>query len=102
MDCLKDGFPGKEVSGIGCVRSDPAGFAAQFYGIGLGIIGGVALMLIIYGGFIIITSGGNPVELAKGKSYIYYAIGGLLLAIFGFIFMQVVVVDILRIPGFGS
>lgn len=85
---------------IGCIPTDPIGFVAKFYGIGLGLIGGVALLFIIYGGYIILTSSGDPIRLNIGKSYIYYAIAGILLAIFGFIFVQVIVVDILHIPGF--
>src|SRR3989338_7666265 len=85
---------------LGCVPNDPFAFVAKFYGIGLGLIGGVALLFIIYGGYIILTSQGQPDQLGKGKSYIYYAIAGLLLAIFGYVFIQVIAVDILHIPGF--
>lgn len=85
---------------IGCIPTDPIAFVAKFYGIGLGLIGGVALLFIIYGGYIILTSSGDPVKLNMGKSYIYYAIAGVLLAVFGFIFIQVIVVDILHIPSF--
>jgi len=85
---------------LGCIPNDPYAFVAKFYGIGLGIIGGVALLFIIYGGYIILTSQGQPAQLGRGKSYIYYAIAGLLLAIFGFVFIQVIAVDILHIPGF--
>ena len=93
--------PNTEVStDLGCIPNDPFAFTAKFYGIGLGLIGGVALLFIIYGGYIILTSQGQPDQLGKGKSYIYYAIAGLLLAIFGFVFIQVIAVDILHIPGF--
>ena len=85
---------------LGCIPNDPFAFVAKFYGIGLGIIGGVALLFIIYGGYIILTSQGDPNQLNTGKSYIYYAIAGLILAIFGFVFIQVIAVDILHIPGF--
>jgi len=46
------------------------------------------------------TSRGDPYRVNIGKSYIYYAIAGLLLAIFGYVFIQTVVVDILHVPGF--
>lgn len=85
---------------IACIPTDPIGFVSKFYGIGLGLIGGVALLFIIFGGYIILTSSGNPTKLNMGKNYIYYAIAGLLLGIFGFIFIQVIAVDILHIPGF--
>ncbi len=85
---------------LGCIPNEPIPFVAKFYGIGLGLIGGVAVLFIIYGGYIILSSQGNPENLNKGKSYIMYAIIGLLLAIFGFVFIQIIAVDVLKIPGF--
>lgn len=85
---------------LGCIPKDPAGFVGKFYGIGLSLIGGVGLLFIIYGGYIILTSQGQPEMLNKGKSYIFYAIAGILLAVFGFVFVQLVLIDLLHIPGF--
>ncbi|MBP9719135.1 MAG: hypothetical protein KBD46_01595 [Candidatus Levybacteria bacterium] len=97
QDCLENqGY----VDGIGCVPTDTGGFVSQFYGIGLGLIGGVSILFIILGGYFILMSQGDPSKLAIGRSYITYAVIGLLLAIFGFIFTTVIAVDILRIPGF--
>jgi hypothetical protein len=92
--------PNGVLTDLGCIPNNPYEFVAKFYGIGLGLIGGVALLFVIFGGYIILTSAGDPTQLSKGRSYIYYAIAGLLLAIFGFIFVEVIAVDILRIPGF--
>lgn len=96
LTCL----PSETPTELECIPNDPIGFAAKFYGIGLGLIGGVSVLFIIYGGYIILSSQGNPANLNKGKSYITYALIGLLLAIFGFVFIQVVAVDVLKIPGF--
>lgn len=92
MDCTQ--------TDLGCIPNDPFGFVTKFYGIGLGFVGAVALLFMIYGGYIILTSQGNPDKLNNGKSYIFYALAGLLLAVFGYVFIQVVIVDILKIPGF--
>lgn len=85
---------------FGCFPNDPVGFAQKFYGIGLAFIGGLSLLVLMYGGYAIMTSKGDPRRVNIGKSYIVYAIGGLLLAIFGYVFIEVVLVDILRVPGF--
>lgn len=85
---------------LGCLPNDPVGFVQKFYGIGLSLIGMVALLFLIYGGYQIMTSGGNPDKLQKGKEYIYYSIAGILLAIFGFVFVEFIAGQILRIPGF--
>lgn len=93
-------MPTETPTELGCIPNDPIGFVAKFYGIGLGIIGGVAVLFIIYGGYVILSSRGDPQNLNRGKSYITYAIIGLLLAIFGFVFVQIIAVDVLKIPGF--
>lgn len=85
---------------LGCIPNDPVMFVSKFYSIGLSIIGGVAVLFIIYGGYILLSSQGNPTQINKGKSYILYAIIGLLLAIFGYVFVEVIAVDILKVPGF--
>jgi hypothetical protein len=88
------------VDGIGCVPTETGGFVSLFYSIGLGFIGGVSVIFIILGGYFILTSQGDATRLATGRSYITYAVIGLLLAIFGFVFTNIIAVDILRIPGF--
>jgi glucose uptake protein GlcU len=85
---------------LGCMPNDPIGFTQKFYPIGLGFIAGLSLLVLILGGYRILTSQGDPTKINEGKSYIFYAITGLVLAIFGFVFIQVVVVDLLHIPGF--
>jgi len=92
--------PNEIKTDFGCIPNDPVGFVEKFYGIGLGFIGMVAIIFIIVGGYYIMTSQGDPAKLEKGKSYITYSIVGVLLAIFGFVFIQVITNDILRIPGF--
>ena len=87
---------------LGCFPNDPIGFVQKFYGYGLSFIAGLSLLTLIYGGYVIMTSKGNPIKVNDGKSWIFYSISGLLLAIFGFIFIEVVVVDILKVPGWGG
>lgn len=85
---------------FGCWPNDPDGFVQAFYNVGLAFVAGIAILAIIVGGYTIMTSQGNPEKLNVGKSWIFYAIVGLLLAVFGYVFIQVVVVDVLRVPGF--
>ncbi|MGE5042075.1 MAG: hypothetical protein ACM3IJ_04180 [Candidatus Levyibacteriota bacterium] len=85
---------------LGCLPNNPIGFVSKFYGIGLSLIGMVGFLFLIYGGYNLMTSGGNPEKLQKGKEYIFYAIAGLLLAVFGFVFIELIAGGILKIPGF--
>lgn len=89
------------VTEVGCLPNDPVQFISKFYSIGLGIIGGVGILFIIYGGYLIITSQGNPMKLQQGQGYVKYAIIGILLAVFGYFLVQVITVDVLQVPGFG-
>lgn len=102
MDCTTSkGLAGK-ITDFGCLPQDPIALASSLYGIGLSFIGGVALLFIIYAGFLIMTSSGNREQLETGKSYLFYSIAGLLLAIFGYVFLTVIAVDVLHIPGFSK
>ena len=85
---------------FGCWPNDPIGFVQKFYGYGIGFVAGLSILMLIYGGYRILTSQGEAYKINDGKSYIFYAIVGLLLAIFGFVFFQYLAVDILHLPGF--
>ncbi|HVT01477.1 MAG TPA: hypothetical protein VHE53_04565 [Patescibacteria group bacterium] len=85
---------------LGCVPQDPVPFVEKFYGYGLGLIGFVALLFMIIGGYNIMMSRGNFEQLERGKSFIYYSIAGIIMAVLGFVFIQVVTGQILKIPGF--
>ena len=86
---------------FGCFPNDPIGFVQRFFGIGLALVGGVSLIAIIVGGYTLMTSQGDPARVRSGKAWIFYAIGGLLRAVFGYVFIQTIARDILKIPGFG-
>lgn len=85
---------------LGCISQDPARFASQLYGIGLGFIGTVGVLFIIYGGYLILASKGDHTQLARGRSYIVSAIIGIVLAISGFAFYHIIAADIVKLPGF--
>lgn len=92
--------PGEVATDLGCLPDDPVGFVGRFYGIGLGFIGMVAILFMVIGGYYIMTSQGNPTRLAVGKQFIFYSLAGLTMGILGFVFIQIIAGDILRIPGF--
>lgn len=100
-DCITCVTKGSAYTAIGCIPTDIASlFKTYLSPIGLGIAGGIAFLLILFGGFTILTSAGNPESLAKGKEMITSAIAGLLLIIFSVFILRLIGVDILQIPGF--
>lgn len=48
----------------------------------LGIVGAIALLYFVWGGFLLLTSAGNPEKTKKGRDTIFWAILGLVI-IFG-------------------
>ena len=96
MNCINGVFS----TDLGEISCSPTGFATSLYGIGLSFIGIVALLFIVYGGFLILTSQGNPEQINRGKSYITYSIIGVVLAVSGYGLYQILAIDVVKIPGF--
>ena len=86
---------------IGCIPIyDSAAIAAFFYRWGISIAGGIALILIVYAGYMINSSSGDPRKLQAGKELLTAAVLGLLLLVFAAYILRVIGVDIIQIPGF--
>lgn len=85
---------------IAAISTNPKEFVTQIFGIILGLSGGIALILIIISGYRIMASSGNPEALQAGREQLVSAIVGLLFIIFSFVILQVIGVEILKIPGF--
>jgi hypothetical protein len=88
------------LTAIGCVPTEPKALIQGLVKIAVGAGGGIALLLMVWGAFQMITSAGNPETLKKGKDTFTSAIVGLLFAIFSILILQIIGVQILAIPGF--
>lgn len=97
--CFQTDPPGAWTA-IGCIPTNPTAFIAKILTFGIGIGGGIAFILILFGGFQILTSAGNPEHLNAGRELIGSAISGLLLIIFSVFLLKLIGVDILGLPGF--
>lgn len=85
---------------LGCI---PVGDTTQFIGWllrwAIGIAGGIAFLLILFAGFQIITSSGDPERLKAGRDLLTSAIAGLVLIIFSVFLLRLIGVQILQLPG---
>jgi hypothetical protein len=86
---------------IGNIGTDPQSFVQRIFSLVLGIGGGIALILIMISGYKYMTSQGNPEAVKAATEQLTAAIIGLLFIILSFVILQVIGVDILKIPGFG-
>lgn len=88
-------------SALGCISFDATGggFVRSLLGVIIGLGGGVALLLILYGIFIVTTSAGIPEKLKEGKELITSAIAGLLFIIMAIFLMNLIGIQLLALPG---
>jgi len=88
---------------IGCipVLSTKEEFLSFILKWAVGIGGGIAFLLIIYAGFMIMTSAGNPERLKAGQELLTSAISGLILLIFSVVILKIIGIDILGLDNFG-
>lgn len=85
---------------LGCIHTKPIDFIKEFQKLAVGIAGGIALLLMIYGAFLISVSAGDPKKAEEGKEIITGTIAGLLFIIFSVFLLKLIGVNILNIPGF--
>jgi len=101
LKCEVNGEEGVNTA-LGCISTniEQGGFVGSLLELAIGLGGGIALLLILYGTFIVTTSAGNPDKLNQGKEIIGSAISGLLFIILSIVLLNLIGVKILAIPGF--
>lgn len=85
---------------VGNISTEPQSFVKSIFSVVLGLAGGIALILIMVAGYRFMASQGNPEQVQAARDQLISAIVGLLFIIFSFVILQVIGVDILKIPGF--
>lgn len=90
------------VTAIGCIHTQPKLLVEDFLRFATGIGGGLAFMMMLFGAFQMLTSGGNPQNLQGGREVFQNALIGLLFVIFSVLLMKIIGIDILSIPGFSQ
>ena len=101
---------GKYYSQLGCIDVGAGGFkdpsaAGSVVNIILNrllfpITGVLALLALIYGAFLLITGQDNPEQIARGKSWIYGGIIGVIFTFSAILIIRLIASDVLKIPGF--
>lgn len=85
---------------IGDINTTPAGFIKSIFSLILSLSGGIALLLIIYSGYKLMATRGDPEALKAARDQLIAAIIGLVFIIFSLVILEIIGVDILKIPGF--
>lgn len=97
-NCTRNGQNGI-YSAVGCIPvSSNNGLLSFILPWAIGVGGGTAFILIIVGGFLVMTSAGNPERAKAGKELITAAISALLLIIFSVFVLDFIGIRIFRLP----
>lgn len=87
---------------IGCISTKADGsssFFASIIKIAVGLGGGLALILMLYGVFIVTTSAGIPDKLKEGSEIITSAVAGLIFVLLSVFLLNFIGINILGLPG---
>jgi hypothetical protein len=87
---------------LGDLPTDLPGLLTRVFSIALSLAGVVALGLIIASGYRLMISQGNPEQVKGAREQLTAAIIGLLFIIFSLVILQIIGVNILKIPGFSA
>lgn len=85
---------------LGCIPTDPANFTNRILQVVISVIGVIMFVVFLYGGFTLLTSAGDPYQIASGKKLVTSSIVALLIIIFSVVILRFVGVEILKLPGF--
>jgi len=83
-------------TGLGTFSTDPAGFVGNILTLAVGVAGGIAFLLIVFGAIRILTSAGDPEAVNQGKEILTSAIIGLLFIIFSTFILKLIGVTVFQ------
>lgn len=88
---------------IGCIHAlgDQNAFLSDILKWAVGVGSGIAFLLMLYAGFMIMTGSGSPERLKAGQELLTSSVAGLILLIFSVFILRFIGIDILGLDAFG-
>ncbi len=83
---------------LGIIPTDPTQLVNVLLTIAFGVAGGIAFLLIVYGGFRLVFSQGDPKAVQEAREVITSAIIGLLIIVFSVFILNLIGIDVLGLP----
>ena len=84
---------------LGPVPTDPSEFISFLLKLALPLAGVIVLLAILYIGYLVLTSQGNPEKLQAARELAISVVTGVLLLIFSFTLLKIIGVNLLALPG---
>lgn len=69
----------------------------QIYRWSLGVVGILAILMVVYGGYLVMLSAGNAEQATKGKEMIFSAIVGMLILFTAYLILNTINPDLVRL-----
>ena len=94
--------PNDVCTALGCISTSAdgaGGFFESIIKVAVGLGGGLALILMLYGVFIVTTSAGIPDKLKEGSEIITSTIAGLIFILLSVFLLNLIGINILGLPG---
>lgn len=85
---------------FGCMNTSTGDYLQQVYKIAGSAMGGTSFLVMLYGGFLILTSEGDSNKLYRGKKLITMGGIALLITLFAIFILRYAAAQLLGIPGF--
>ena len=85
---------------LGCIPVKIDSFVTWLLPSLFGVAGGIAFLLMVYGFISLATSGGQPDKVKGARETITSAITGLVVSVGALFILRLIVVDIIKLPGF--
>jgi Zn-dependent protease with chaperone function len=84
---------------IGLPQQEPTVVAARIINVALGFLGIVAVVIVLYGGFMWMTAGGNEERVTKAKQILTAGVIGLVIIIMAWAIARFVVGTLMNVAG---
>jgi hypothetical protein len=96
---IPSAYLGNQIStSLGDIPTNAPGFATTIVRFAVGIAGGLAFLMMVFGAFRLMFSAGNPEAVQQGREIIAAAVIGLLVIVFSVFILRLIGIDILRLP----
>ena len=85
---------------LGCIPYTAPEFTPALIKFLIGVVGAISLVVMLIATIQIMTGGGNPEQVKKGKELFTGAIMGILFIIFSVTLLRLIAADIIKLEGF--
>jgi len=86
-----------ENANLGLSSRDPREVAARIINVALGFLGIIAVVIVLYGGFMWMTAGGNEERITKAKQILTAGVIGLVIIIMAWAIARYVIVTLMNV-----